>query len=73
MVATQTALNAFPTRMINNSRQHDLHTILNATHENKWVAIAPDYSRVLAAADKLSDLARLVTDPERHFPPRTSP
>jgi predicted RNase H-like HicB family nuclease len=36
--------------------------MLDSSHENKWVAIAPDYSRVLAAANTLSDLIRLVTD-----------
>jgi hypothetical protein len=36
----------------------DLSTILNASHDNKWVAIAPDYSRVIAAADTAtSDLS----------------
>ncbi len=35
---------------------HDLSGILDASQENKWVAIAPDYSRVVAAADTLREL-----------------
>ncbi len=35
---------------------HDLSAILDASQENKWVAIAPDYSRVIAAADTLREL-----------------
>jgi hypothetical protein len=33
-----------------------LDEILDASHENKWVAIAADYHRVLAAADSLPQL-----------------
>ncbi len=40
----------------------DLSEILNASHENKWVAIAPDYSRILAAADTLGKLMHSVKD-----------
>lgn len=49
------------------SREVDLADILDATHENKWVAIAPDYGRVLAAADSLSQLMREVADPDAIF------
>ncbi|MDO8576030.1 MAG: DUF5678 domain-containing protein [bacterium] len=38
----------------------NLSTILKSSHENKWVAIAPDYSKVIAAADTLRDLMRSV-------------
>jgi hypothetical protein len=41
---------------------HDLSAILDASHENKWVAISLSYSRVLAAADTLRDLIPLVKD-----------
>ena len=41
---------------------HDLSTILDASHENKWVAIASDYSRVVAAATTLHDLMHSVSD-----------
>lgn len=40
----------------------DLSNILKADHENKWVAIAPDYSRVLGAADTLPELLRSIPD-----------
>lgn len=46
--------------------EHDhsqaLPRIINASHENKWVAIASDYSRVIAAADTLRELLRSVSD-----------
>lgn len=45
----------------------DLAHILDASHENKWVAIAPDYRRVLAAADSLSQLMREVPDADVIF------
>ena len=38
----------------------DLSAILDSSHENKWVAIAPDYSKVIAAAGTLRDLMRSV-------------
>lgn len=37
-----------------------LEKILEASHENKWVAIAPDYRKVVAAADSLPELMREV-------------
>jgi predicted RNase H-like HicB family nuclease len=40
-----------------------LSSIIDASHENKWVAIAPDYSRVIAAAETLRELLRVVSDP----------
>ena len=40
----------------------DLSAILDRSHENKWVAITSDYSRVIAAADSLRDLLRSVSD-----------
>jgi hypothetical protein len=40
----------------------DLSGILDRSHENKWVAIASDYSRVIAAADSLRDLLHSVPD-----------
>ena len=43
---------------------HDLSAILDASHENKWVAINLSYSRVLAASDTLRELISLVRDPE---------
>jgi predicted RNase H-like HicB family nuclease len=45
-----------------NKQHHNLSSILDASHENKWVAIAPDYSRVIAASDTLRDLMRSVSD-----------
>jgi hypothetical protein len=45
----------------------DLANILDASHENKWVAIAPDYRRVLAADENLSQLMREVADRDAIF------
>ena len=45
----------------------NLSKILDASHENKWVAIAPDYSRVLAAASTLRDLMRSVSAKDAIF------
>jgi hypothetical protein len=45
----------------------DISTIIKGAHENKWVAITADYSRVLAAADSLRELMRSVTDPDVIF------
>jgi len=36
--------------------------LLNASHENKWVAISSDYSRVISVSDSLRDLLRMVSD-----------
>jgi hypothetical protein len=40
----------------------ELSNILNSSHENKWVAIALDYSKVIAAADTLRDLMQSVSN-----------
>jgi hypothetical protein len=48
--------------MARTDRLVDLSDILDASHENKWVAIAPDYRRVIAAADRLDQLIRQVSD-----------
>ena len=49
------------------AREVELTNILDASHENKWVAISPDYDRVLAAADSLPQLMREVTDQDVIF------
>jgi hypothetical protein len=42
---------------------HSLSKILlDASYENKWVAIASDYSRVIATAESLRELFRVVSD-----------
>ena len=41
-----------------------LSAILDESHEDKWVAIAPDYGRVIATADTLRELLRVVSDPQ---------
>jgi len=51
----------------NDSTAIDLSRVLDKTHENKWVAIAPDYSRVIGSADSLRDLFRAVTNPNAIF------
>jgi hypothetical protein len=43
-------------------RQLDLSDILDSSHENRWVAIAPDYSRVICASDSLRDLMHSIAD-----------
>jgi hypothetical protein len=45
----------------------DLTDILDASHEDKWVAIAPDYARVVAAADSLPQLMQEVADQDVVF------
>jgi hypothetical protein len=40
----------------------DLSRILDASHENKWVAIAPDYSHVIESAPTLGELMRSTSD-----------
>jgi len=44
-----------------------LWKIINAAHQNKWVAIAPDYSRTLAVADTISELVRTVGERDAIF------
>jgi hypothetical protein len=44
------------------AQQIDLSRILDESHENKWVALAPDFSSVLSVADSLSELMKRVTD-----------
>jgi hypothetical protein len=38
----------------------DLSRALNRSHENKWVALTPDYSEVVAASDDLVKLDKTV-------------
>jgi hypothetical protein len=38
----------------------DLSGLLDRSHENKWVAFAPDYSEVVAASESLVELDKLV-------------
>ena len=45
----------------------DLSDILNSSHENKWVAIAADYSRVIAASNSLRELMKSVPDTSAIF------
>ena len=40
----------------------DLSNIIDAAHENKWVAISPDYSRVIDASASLRDLMKAMAD-----------
>jgi hypothetical protein len=51
----------------NKQESHDLSHILKGYHENKWVAIAPDYSRVLAESESLSEVMRRVSDRKAIF------
>lgn len=41
---------------------NDLSSILDSSHENKWVAITSDYSRVIRSDDSLRELLRSVSD-----------
>jgi hypothetical protein len=38
----------------------DLSGLLDHSHENKWVALASDYSEVVAASESLIELDKLV-------------
>jgi hypothetical protein len=38
----------------------DLSGLLDRSHENKWVAFAPDYSKIVAASESLLQLDKLV-------------
>jgi len=38
------------------NQEINLENLIDRSHENKWVAIAPDYRRVLASADSLGQL-----------------
>lgn len=38
----------------------DLSRALNRSHENKWVALTPDYSKVIASSDDLVELDKKV-------------
>jgi hypothetical protein len=51
----------------NKQEGHDLSHILKGYHENRWVAIAPDYSRVLVENESLSEVMRRVSDPKAIF------
>jgi len=46
---------------------NDLAGILDSAYENKWVAIASDYSRVIAVAMTLRELMQTVTDQNAIF------
>ena len=48
----------------NDNHAIDLSRVLDQSHENKWVAIAPDYSRVIGSADSLRELLRSVSNPD---------
>jgi hypothetical protein len=39
----------------------DLSKVLDSSYENKWVALAPDYSKVLGAADTIKELMHSVS------------
>lgn len=45
----------------------DFSAILDRSHENKWVALTADYSRVLAASASLGDLMGSISDPDAVF------
>lgn len=38
----------------------DLRRVLKRSHENKWVALTPDYARVVAASDDLVKLDKVM-------------
>ena len=43
----------------------DLNQLLDASLQGKWVAIAPDYSAVLASAESVRDLMAALSEKER--------
>jgi len=44
------------------NRNTDFSKILNKTHENKWVAISEDGTKVIAVDENLPDLQKKVGD-----------
>jgi len=45
----------------------NLTKILDESHDDKWVAIARDYSKVVAAAPTLRELVKIVSDADVVF------
>ncbi len=45
----------------------DLMGIIKSEHENKWVAIAPDHSHIIAFDADIRKLAKSITDPKVVF------
>lgn len=45
----------------------NLANIIDESHENKWVAIAADYSKVIATATTLREIMSMVSDPDAIF------
>lgn len=45
----------------------DLADVLDSSHENKWVALTPDYRRVVSTAERLPDLIDQVGDKDVIF------
>lgn len=43
----------------------DLTTLLSAAHAGQWVALSPDYSKVLASAESVSILLSKLSDDEK--------
>lgn len=37
----------------------DFTRLIKEEHANKWIALTPDYSNILAVADSLSDVLRM--------------
>jgi hypothetical protein len=35
-------------------------SILNKTHENKWVALSPDYKKILAVENSLMEVMKVI-------------
>jgi hypothetical protein len=50
----------YPRMQGDEPKAFDLSDLLDRSHENKWVAFAPDYSEVVAASESLLDLDKLV-------------
>jgi len=42
------------------NKNYDLTKILGKTHENKWVALSPDYKKVVGSSVKLVRLQKSV-------------
>lgn len=47
----------------------DFTKLLNASHDNQWVAFSSDYSRVLASAESISELLKKLSDKDKSSEP----
>lgn len=54
-------------------KNYNLSKILTREHEGKWVALSPEYDKVVAFSDTLPHLAQKVGDTDVVYMKATSP